>query len=117
MEEMIDRAEPLMRHLSIERSTTYGYPALKVGGKVVANYCRYPGTLSVHCPIELKAVLIEAEPDIYYDTDHFAGWPAVLVRMDVIGDEALAGRLEAAWLERAPRKLVKAYEAQRSSEA
>lgn len=105
-EPLFERAARLAAALpGVERSTTYGSPALKVGGKVLANLCREPGALSVYCPLETKAVLIEAVPDTYYDTPHFSGWPAVLVRMNAISDEALAARLEAAWMLRAPAKL------------
>jgi hypothetical protein len=109
---LFERAARLAAQLpDVERSTTHGSPALKVGGKVLANLCREPGALSVYCPLEIKAGLIEAAPDIYFDTPHFSGWPAVLVRMDAISDEALAARLEAAWMLRAPARLRRQNEA------
>ena len=109
-ETLIERAVRLAGHLpEVEVASHYGHPALKVGGKAFANPCREPGALSVYCPLELKAALIEARPDLYFDTDHFRGWPAVLVRMDAIDDETLRSRLEAAWAQRAPKKLLKTW--------
>lgn len=53
----------------------------------------------------MKEALIAAEPDIYFDTDHFRNWPAILVRMDRVDDATLAARLRAAWTARAPKRL------------
>jgi hypothetical protein len=103
---ILERAQRLAAHLpGVETAPHHGRPWLKVGGKTLAGPCREPGALAVHCPVELKEALIEARPDIYYDTDHFRGWPAVLVRMDSIDDSTLKDRLEAAWEDRAPRRL------------
>ena len=54
-----------------------------------------------------KEMLLQADPDVYFETDHYKGWPSLLVRLGRIGDEELRHRLEAAWLRQAPKKLVK----------
>lgn len=41
------------------------------------------------CPLEEKQLLIEAAPDIYFETDHYRGWPSVLVRIRLISEEGL----------------------------
>lgn len=64
----------------------------------------------VLCPLELKEALMEAEPEIYYETAHYRGWPAMLVHMNVIDDERLQDRLECAWREKVPAKLVKEFD-------
>lgn len=66
------------------------------------------GVLVVMVPLGLKEALIEAEPDKYFETPHYAGYPAMLVRLDAVSDEELVTRLECAWTEKAPPKLVKA---------
>ncbi|MEA3049424.1 MAG: hypothetical protein QOG84_1260 [Sphingomonadales bacterium] len=105
--EIIARAARLAGHLpGVETARHYGKPWLKVAGKTLAGPCREPGALAVHCPVELKEALIEARPDLYFDTDHFRGWPAILVRMEAIDDETLKDRLEAAWRMRAPKRLI-----------
>ena len=103
----IERAARLARHLpQVEVSTWYGTPALKVAGKGFVRV-KEPGTLVVLCPLELKEALIEAEPDLYYETDHYRGWPAMLVHMERIDDSRLKDRLECAWRQRAPTKMRK----------
>ena len=40
--------------------------------------------LAVRCSLDRKATLIEAAPKIYFDDDHYRGYPAVLVRLPAI---------------------------------
>jgi hypothetical protein len=56
-----------------------------------------------------KEALLASDPDVYFTTPHFDGYPAVLVRLDRISDEELAEVIVEAWLCRAPGKLAKAY--------
>ena len=56
-------------------------------------------------PLDEKEHLIERSPEIYFETPHYHGWPAVLVRAAAIGDDELRRRLREAWLRRAPAKL------------
>lgn len=95
-----------MRHLpGVETASWYGTPALKVAGRGFARV-RERGVLMVLCPLGLKEALLEAEPDLYFETAHYRGWPAMLVRLAAIGDDRLKDRLECAWREKAPRRLA-----------
>jgi hypothetical protein len=63
--------------------------------------------LAAYVPDEgAKAALIAAEPDTYFTTSHFDGFPAVLCRLDRLDDETLAELVGEAWACRAPRRLV-----------
>lgn len=53
-----------------------------------------------------KESLLEQDPEVFFTTPHFDGYPAVLVRLDVIEAAALAEVIEDAWLARAPAKLT-----------
>lgn len=90
----------------VEESSWYGTPALKVRGKGFARV-KDAGTVVVMVDIEEKAMLIDAAPDIYYETDHYKGWPAMLVRIDAIADDELKHRITKAWSLKAPRTLAK----------
>jgi hypothetical protein len=110
-EREIDR----MRRLCAERglpdvneSTSYGAPSLKVKTKNFASV-RGPNEMVLHCPLEQKDLLMEMAPDIYWQTDHFKGWPGLLVRMEIISDEELGLRLEDAWRFRAPKRLQEVF--------
>ena len=97
----------------IEEGTSYGTPSLKVRGKSFVRV-KDAGTVVVLCPIEEKEMLMAAEPDIFYETDHYKGWPAMLVRIANIDDAALAHSLERSWRQKAPKRLVAEFEAARA---
>jgi len=53
-----------------------------------------------------KAALIADEPDIYFTTHHFDGYPAVLCRLDRLDGRSLTELAAEAWACRAPRRLL-----------
>ena len=89
----------------VTRSTSYGTPSLKVRERSFVRL-KDSTTLVLLCPSEQKALLMEISPEIYFETDHYVGYPAVLIRLDAISDEELSLRLEDAWRFKAPQKLA-----------
>src|SRR3954470_20853649 len=53
-----------------------------------------------------KRALVAEQPDVYFTTSHFAGYPAILVGLDAIDTDALAELVGEAWTCRAPRRLL-----------
>ncbi|MBM0228961.1 MULTISPECIES: MmcQ/YjbR family DNA-binding protein [Micromonospora] len=53
-----------------------------------------------------KEALLADDPEVYFTTPHFDGYPAVLVRLDRIGVEELTELVTEAWLARAPKRLA-----------
>ena len=53
-----------------------------------------------------KAALIAAEPDVYYTTSHFDGYPAILCRLAALDQQGLTELAAEAWACRAPRRLL-----------
>jgi hypothetical protein len=94
----------------VEVGTSYKSPALRVGGKPFVTV-RDAATLSLSCSLEHKEFLINAAPEIYYETPHYSGWPAVIVRLGAIGDDELKGRLLEAWRFKAPKRLGASFRA------
>lgn len=76
----------------IELGTSYGTPALKVGGKSFVSI-KNPETIVLSIAIEDKERLIEMAPEIYFQTDHYVGWPSLPLRAQVIEDDELQRRL------------------------
>ena len=56
-----------------------------------------------------KEALIQDEPNVFFTTPHFDGYPAVLVRLDEIGLDELEEVIVEAWLARAPKRLAQDY--------
>ena len=107
-EKAFERLVRLAKKLKLEDvavGTTYGSPALRVHDRPFVSV-KEDDLMVLHCPLEAKEMLMEMAPDIYFQTDHFKGWPGLLVRLDVITDEELSLRLEDAWRIKAPKKLA-----------
>ena len=77
----------------VEESTAYGAPALKVRGKLLAcvptHSSAEPGSLAVRVGFDDRAELLAAAPDVYYVTDHYLGYSAVLVRLSRVTPDVL----------------------------
>jgi hypothetical protein len=77
----------------VEESTSYGAPALKVHGKLLAcvptHRSAEPGSLAVRVDFNARAELLAAAPDVYYVTEHYLNYTAVLVRMSRVTPDAL----------------------------
>ena len=89
----------------VEEGLSYGLPSLKVAGKFLARV-RAPDVLVLMCALEEKEFLMQSNPEVYFETDHYKGWPAVLIRLSTIGDQELAHRLQVAWRMQAPKKVL-----------
>lgn len=57
----------------------------------------------------VKQALLADEPDLYFTTAHFDGYPSVLVRLERIGAADLRELVTEAWLARAPKRLAQSY--------
>lgn len=60
-----------------------------------------------------KDALIADNPEVYFTTPHFDGYPAVLVLLEKIAPDELEEVIVEAWLARAPKRLAEAYIAKR----
>jgi hypothetical protein len=89
----------------VEESTSYGNPALKVGGKSFATV-KNNETIVLCISIDDKERLIEMAPEIYYQTPHYIGWPYMPLHAAMISDAELKERLIGAWRFRAPKRLA-----------
>jgi hypothetical protein len=56
-----------------------------------------------------KEAILQSDPDVFFTTPHFDGYPAVLVQLDRIALGELEELVEEAWVARAPPKLAQAY--------
>ena len=66
--------------------------------------------LGVRVPDEgVKFALIADEPELYFTTAHFDGYPAVLVKLAAIDERGLRELIVEAWLTQAPKRLVQEF--------
>ena len=88
-----------------ELSTSYGKPAVQVNGKAFLYPGREAGSFAIASPLPEKELLIETDPDTFWETDHYRGWPAVLVRFGRPDRERIELVIKRAWWDKAPRAL------------
>ena len=85
----------------VEEGTTYGTASLKVRGHLLTCLAIHrsaePGSLVVRVDFDQRAELLAATPEVYYLTDHYVNYPAVLVRLNRIHPDALRDLLGMAW--------------------
>ena len=80
-----------------ELSTSYRQPAVKVDGKAFVTTGREPGSFHIRAPLDDKAVLIETDPDSFWQTAHYENWPGLLVRYGGADPERVALVIRRAW--------------------
>ncbi|MGH9644588.1 MAG: hypothetical protein ACRD3Q_19465 [Terriglobales bacterium] len=85
----------------VMESTMHVVPALKASGKLLAcvpvHRSAEPNCAMVRIDFEQRTILINASPDTYYMTDHYANYPSVLVRLPRISRDELQSLLGLAW--------------------
>lgn len=93
----------------VVRSTSYGTPSIKLGTKFLLRE-REPGILAIQRPsIDERDMLIEADPDLFFITDHYRDYPYVLIRLDRLTPDHFRALFETIWREKANKSQVSAY--------
>lgn len=78
-------------------STSYGQPAVKVASNGRAFlYTGHEDKTSFGIAIDLDTIeiLMETDPDTFWQTPHYQGWPAVLIRFDSLDQERVRRMIE-----------------------
>ena len=87
----------------VDLGTSYGRPALKLRGKMLAAGGKADDHFVLSAPLDEIEMLKATEPDCFYQTPHYEGWPAVLVRYAAADPERIALLVERAWQRGATR--------------
>jgi hypothetical protein len=112
MAEWADVAAIGARFPGVEQGTSYGTPSLKVRGKFMCRLRTNPDALAVRV-IDLadREALLLGNPDLFFTTPHYDGYPVVLVRLEAIDPAQLAELIEDAWRVQAPKRVIAAHDA------
>jgi hypothetical protein len=92
----------------VEVSTSYGTPALKVRKKLICRL-REDGETLVMLQMEdiEQRFLMETQPEVFYKTPHYEGYPSILIRLPLVDPAQLGELLETTWQRVAPKTLVR----------
>jgi hypothetical protein len=93
----------------VEMASFYGSLCPKVRGKAFVSPGREPDSFHVMSPHDEKAVLLETDPDTFWQTPHYEGWPGLLVRYDSADPERVKRVIARAWWDRASKAQREAF--------
>src|SRR5207248_3717426 len=97
----------------VEEGPCYGTPGFRVRGKFLARLWEDGETLVVKCGDDERDFRMQSDPETFFITDHYRGYPAVLVRLSTVNAEDLRDVLEQAWRFNAPKRLVAEHDRER----
>jgi hypothetical protein len=90
-----------------ELSTSYGKPAIKIvsNGRAFLHPSREEGSFVLAIDQDTKEMLIETDPETFWQTPHYHGWPGLLVRYDSADPERVMAMIERSrdWTAARPR--------------
>ncbi|HET9780102.1 MAG TPA: MmcQ/YjbR family DNA-binding protein [Propionibacteriaceae bacterium] len=92
----------------------YQTPGYKVAGKGFLRFrAEAEGSLVVFVSdLGEKEALLTSNPDAFFTTPHYDGWPIVLVNLDVVDHDELRELITDSWLIKAPPRLRRQFEGQ-----
>lgn len=90
----------------VGEGTSWGKPAFKINNRAFVHPSREDGAIFLPLADEDARLLIAAKPEVYFLTSHYEGW-GVLLRLDAVDENELAGALEDAYAFQAEKKPLK----------
>ena len=66
----------------VEEGTSYGTPAWRHHGKLLARLHQDGASIVLKIGNETRDHLLQADPETFFVTDHYLGYPMVLARLD-----------------------------------
>ncbi len=107
---LVKAFRPVLRAASdlpgVEEGTSYGTPALRIRGKFFVRLREDGDSLVLRTDFDSRDAMLKAQPRLFYITDHYRDYPAVLVRLSVVTLPQLRELLADSWHQVAPKTLV-----------
>lgn len=99
-----------------ELSTSYGTPSVKVRGKLMSRWrTEAEGALAIRCDFLDRQIYLQAEPKVFFLTEHYRDYPMILMRMDKASPKTMLDVVDRAWRLVAPARLVSERDASGAS--
>jgi len=98
----------------VEEGLSYGTPAFRVGGRFLARLREDGESLAIKCGFDERDFRLQADPNVFFTTEHYRGYPTVLVRLSAIRPTVLRDVMEQAWRRSAAKRVVAAYDRETS---
>jgi hypothetical protein len=102
----------------VSEAPSYGTPGFRVRKKLLARINEKEAALVLMvADLDEQEGLMLKNPDVFFITDHYAGYPAVLARLSKAKKRDVQPIFEEAWRARAAGKDVAAFDAARKKKA
>jgi hypothetical protein len=113
-----DVVEIGLRLPGVELGTSFRTPALRVRGKGMCRLRSTPAALVLRVlDMGEREALLQGNPDAFFSTPHYDGYPYVLVRLEAVDPAELGELLEDAWRVFAAKRAVQEWDAAQGREA
>jgi hypothetical protein len=97
----------------VEESTWFHTPSFKVRKKSFVRL-REDDVIVVMVDEDEKEILVRSEPNVFFTTPHYDGYPAMLVRLSTIEPDELREVLIESWRRIAPKRLLTEFDETRA---
>jgi hypothetical protein len=81
---------------NVKESTSYGTPALKVGGNLFVRLHQDRDKIVLKMPFDRREELMAGDAETYFITDHYRDYPWILVSLSKVHPDALPDLLRIA---------------------
>ena len=78
--------------------------SVKVSGRAFVYTGRAKGSFCIHTPLDEKEMLMLTDPETFWESPHYIGWPAVLVRFGSPDRERIELVIQRGWWDRLSKK-------------
>ena len=92
----------------VVEGTSYRTPAFHVGEKFFFRLREDGATIALRIDFDTREALMQANPEAFFITEHYRGYPAMCVRLAAVRRAELKSLLEQSWRQVAPKRLVAA---------
>ena len=82
---------------NVEESTSYGTPALKVKKKLMVRLKEDGKTIVLLVGFDQRDILMQIDPETFFITDHYRGYPSVLAKLPRMGKRQLRDVMKMAY--------------------
>jgi hypothetical protein len=94
------------QHPGVEEGTSYGTPSLRVKGKFMARLKEDGESVVFRISFDARDLLMQTRPQAFYITDHYLGYPAVLMRLSAVTEAEARDVIAMSWRFVAPKRLL-----------
>lgn len=98
---------------NVTEGTSWGQPCLKAHGKLWTWWSPSEQAPVFKVSFEEREVLCEAAPETFFFTPHYKNHPLVLMRPEAFDSDWARANLRRTWRAMAPKRLLKAYDAEK----